>query len=72
VIVESESIVVDEYHQHVYDVGDLVHRAFREPTPGHREMRLIPCIARWLPSNSYRVVGTYPTCVACIAVRVGR
>lgn len=69
-LVERETIVVEEYHRRVYDAGDLVHRALNESDSGHREMRLIPCIAWWMPRERYRVVDEPPTCIRCIAARV--
>lgn len=70
-MIERATIIVEKFHQRVHDAGELVHRAFSEDGTTHpREMRLIPCIAWWMPNDRYRVVGTFPTCLRCVAARV--
>jgi hypothetical protein len=32
-------------------------------------MRLMPCIAWWIPMDRYRIVDALVTCVRCIAYR---
>jgi hypothetical protein len=67
VLIERSSVVIDKFHERVYDAGELVHRSISEAVDDPHGMRLVPCIAWWISNDRYRSVEAQPTCIRCIA-----